>query len=183
MNGRWKQRSFFLITGDRCKMRNATGTKTCKVVFRKEEAQQRMGPSTDRVDSALQQTCMQLNIFLHALSKAKSQAKRNNVWNVCLKQNLVQQTISCVDSRLCTSPDVFCSEDVAKHCHAPAREVFSYIWQHFRNKGVLCTSVCAAPSSLHRMKSTIAEFERTKNHTVHLGSQRRTEFSQMMTFH
>jgi hypothetical protein len=60
-------------------MRNATGTKTCKVVFRKEEAQQRMGPSTDRVDSALQQTCMQLNIFLHALSKAKSQAKRNNV--------------------------------------------------------------------------------------------------------
>lgn len=39
------------------------------------------------------------------------------------------------------------------------------------------------PSIFHGTKPNAAEFERTKNHTVQLSFQVRTEFSQMKSFH
>lgn len=77
------------------------------------------------------------------------------------------------------SPDLFCNKDIVKHCKS-LPEKSSLTYENISEIGWL--SAVLFPSNLHRMKSNV-EFERTKNHAVQLGSQRRTEFSQVISFH
>lgn len=135
---------------------------------------------TVRADSALQLRCMQLKIFVHALSKAESQAERNNKWNVCLKQNLVwQQMMTSIDSRLWAQ--IYFVIRTLPNIAKSLPEKSSLTYENISEIG--CLSAVLFPSGLHRMKSNVAEFERTKNHTVQLGPQRRTEFSLVISFH
>lgn len=163
---------FFLITDDR----NITGTKPRRVIFRKR-AHARKGGAKHRVraDSALQWRCTKSDFFLLV-----SQAERKKNWNVCLKQNLVwQQTMTCVDSRLWAQ--IYFAIRTLSNIAKFLPEKSSLTYENISERG--CLPALLFPSDLHRMKSNVAEFERTKNHAVQLGSQRRAEFSQVISFH
>lgn len=58
---------------------NVTRTKTCQVVFRKEHAQQRTGPSMIESRLSIARKVHTIKELSSCISKAKSGAKRNNV--------------------------------------------------------------------------------------------------------
>lgn len=168
---------FSLIMDDR----NIMGTKPCQVISRKRAHAMKDGAKHRvRADSAWQLRCTKSEIFLLVLSDTESQAERNKNGNVCLKQNLVwQQAMTLVDSRLWAQ--IYFAIRTLSNIAKSLPEKSSLTYENISEIG--CLSAVLFPSNLHRMKSNVAEFERTKNHVVQLGSQRRTEFSQVISFH